>query len=144
MAVLEKPYARGDFSFPRGMDFSWQFNCQRSIDGGKTTNPLDLSGITVRVRLLDLADNILLDKPVAAATATGQIIATLTASDTNSSEWQGRRRGVWQIYGVQPDGEALSCTWTGANTTAHSIMQSIPDLESGKTELYGWGYWNAF
>lgn len=143
MGVLEQPYVHADISFARGTTYRWGWYCYQLQSDG-TRKPIDLNAQTTVLRLYTLDERLLIEKPLAEAGSDGRIVAQIDPEDFSSDQMRGRRRGVWHVIGAQPDGEALSARWNPADTgTSGSVLQTIPDLESGEVTLYGWGYWLA-
>lgn len=142
MGVLEQPYVHADISFARGTTFKWGWRCyQRTMDGVRT--PLDLSARTLRLRLYTLDEILLIDKPVATADSKGLLIAQIDPDDFSPETMKARRRGVYQITGAQPEGDLLLARWAPPDGQKGSLLETMPDLESGEVTLYGWGYWLA-
>ncbi|MBT1171263.1 hypothetical protein [Bifidobacterium sp. SO4] len=142
MGVLEQPYVHADISFARGTTFKWGWHCYRKTTDGATT-PMDLSSQTVRLRLYTLDEILLVDKPVSTANSQGLLVAEIEPADFSAESMKGRRRGVWQVIGAQPDGEALFARWSPPAGADGSLLQTMQNLESGEVTLYGWGYWLA-
>lgn len=140
MPVTANEAGRLDIGLARGARFAWAARWTRSRDGGKTYDPVDLTGWDCRVRLYDDMGDLLLDKPCETY-ADGIATAVVEASDTNDDVWDGRSQGTWRIIAGQSSGEALSCTWTGMANGSESVLNVIPDLDSGQVELLAWGYW---
>lgn len=142
MGVLEQPHVKKDIGFARGTTFRWGWRCgQRMQDG--TLQPIDLSAATMVLRLYTLDEQLLVEKP-AQGDSTGRLVAQLDPSDTNGDRMRGRRRGVWQVLGMQPHGEALSAKWREPDGSTGSVLQTFPNIEDGDVTLYGWGYWLAY
>lgn len=141
MAVITNAVGRGDISFALGTSFRWRIRWTRQANG--VSEPVDLTAWTMRLQVYGAQGQLWLDKDVTDRSAQGVAFPELKPSDTSGVEWKARRSGVWRIVASQPDGDALTVRWSGAQDASTSLLSTMPDLSSGEVQEVAWGYWRA-
>lgn len=143
MGVMMEGYGRQDIAFARGTTFWFGARWTQSADGGRTFKPVDLTAYDCHALFYDMADRLLYDRQADETTSDGVAKVCIPAELTGSDTWVGRRQGTWRIVASQSSGEALSVSWAGESDVSESLLESVPDLDSGEVKLIAWGYWRC-
>jgi hypothetical protein len=100
----------------RGDSYSWQFKLWQ--DAAKT-QPVDLTGVTVKSEIRDKPAGVVLGTLTCAVTMPNIIDASLTAADTTAITTSG----VWDLQLTYADGE-VSTVLAGAATLTMDVTDS--------------------
>ena len=141
--VLTEQFGRQDIAFARGTTFAWDVAWNRSVDGGVTFNPVDLSSWVCRLLMYDQYDQTIYETQIDAG-SDGLAHAVIPADVSSSDEWRAYTNGNWRVLATQASGNALSVFWDGLQDSSESVLTLVPNLDSGEVKLLGCGYWKAF